>query len=175
MGVPPRRENVFFVRSPKALEVVKFRIYSESIYSVFTHFNGKKTCPCYLNRDLCDPKHSILNLRWKGYVFGWNDSAHCLEWLQLTQECANQLLDQLGEAATLRGLLIQATRTKSKQGRMNCSILNSYGQIDPMRIRTDPPLRLSLFNVWGLEPTSHPFTTTIEELHAPPPQLRLAE
>jgi len=174
MGVPQRRENVYWVRSPKALEVFKFTIYSSEIQPIYTHFNGDATRPCYLNRVLCDPKHSLLNLRWKGYVFGWDHEMNCIHWVQLTQEAANQLIDQLAGPQNIRGLTVQISRTKKKQGRMNCHVIPDFGSMDLNRMRRAPDVRLSVFNLWRMEPNNHPFTTSEEELATGDGQIRLA-
>lgn len=164
MGIPPRRENVFYVRSPKGLETFKFTIYSELVEPVYTHYHGKRTVPCYKNHDLCEGGHSILNLRWKGYLFGWTHEENKLEWLQLTHEAANQLADQLEGAQPFRGITIQVSRTKSKQGRMNVRLIDSWQTLDVRRIRKPPCVRISLFNLWKLTPNNHPFSTCLEDV-----------
>lgn len=167
MGVPPRRENIFFVHSPKAEEKFKFAIYSAVIDPLYTHYNGKVTVPCYLDRSLCDPKHSLLNLRWKGYVFGFDFGRNNLGFLQLTHEAANMLLDQLEGPQALRGLTVDVCRTKKRNGRMLVHVDMYKPAFDLSRTRQAPPVRRSFFNLCQLEYNDHPFTTCVEDLEGP--------
>lgn len=162
MGVPPRRKEVFYIYSPAALETFKFTVYSQTIEPVYTHWDGKGTVPCYVNRELCQPKHTILSLRWKGYLFGYHHGCNEASFLQLTHEAANQLLDQLGEATSLRGMILQTSRTKKKNGRQNCRVLHEFGSADPRTLPRELSARLSLFNMWKLEPNSLPWTTALD-------------
>lgn len=148
-GIPPRRRDVLFVQSPDAGERLKFLVYSQSVWGVYTHYNGK-TKPCYENHDLCEGGHSLLNLRWKGYLHGWSYARNDQVIIQLTLEAANQLVEQLAESAVLRGLTIEVCRTAKKKGRSSCHVLGQYAQHDSAKLPPEiDPLR-SLYNMWGL-------------------------
>lgn len=171
MGVPPRRRDVYFVESPKANESLCYTVWSVEIYPVYTHWTGTHTVPCYQDHSLCDGGHKLLNMRWKGYLFGYSHERAEPVFAQLTQEAANQLMDQIADGTSLRGLRIRLSRSKKNKGRLSCHLETQYRPQEAFRL---PPVvcpRLSLFNLWNLEPNNHPFTQYLDDQDGFGPQI----
>lgn len=176
MGVPPRRNDILFVQSPDAGQRFRFLCYSPVIQGFYTHYSGR-TVPCYKNHLKCPGGHSLLNRRWKGYLHGWSHARNEPIFLQLTPEAANQLLDQLAEGATLRGLMIEVSRSAKKKGRMSCVL--GEAQRAFRSVDLPPPLdcRRSCYNLWDLPYTDEEMSTALDgddEEEIPPPTAKIA-
>lgn len=170
MGIPPRPPLIYWVHTVGAAEECKFLIYSDMIEPVWTHYDNGQTCPCYEDHAHCKPKHSLLNLRWKGYLFGFNYFRREVGWIQLTQEAANQLADCLAQPQSLRGIEVTVQRSAKRKGRLSCHVSTTYAPKDLSRIGDAPDVRPSLFNMWKLPMTKHPFTQVIDR---DPPTLEM--
>lgn len=118
---PTLRQNVLFVERLVGNETKCYVIYSESMYGYLTHYNGK-TVPCWENHDYCEGGHKEETLRENFLLQAYSQTRGKQVFLYLTPGAAKQLLEQIPEGTSLRGLCIRVTRTEKNKGRLHVQV-----------------------------------------------------
>lgn len=130
---------------------VNFKVFSPKIHARQVHFvRSVGTRPCYANHALCEGGHDANTVRWYGYLFGFHINMNKTAFLQLTLEGARQLQDQVKAGADLRGILLRATRSKAKNGRVTIRVETNF-TMERIRILPDIAPDPSLYKLWKIK------------------------
>lgn len=144
--VPQKDPNLAWVETLDAGAKVRVKVYSPAIWGLWTHFNGR-TKPCFENHELCEGGHDEETLRWYGYIFGFHYGLNRCSFLQLTAAAARQWFEQIAPGVSLRGMVVDVSRTASKKGRVNLKVAEYMSSsIDSAAKDKDP--HASVFKLW---------------------------
>jgi hypothetical protein len=151
---PETKPGVWWVEVPRGNEVVKFLVYSPTKQGVNMHYilKEKRTVPCFENHDLCYGGHSLANLKWRCYVFGFSYKRRKNCFLQLTWEAWETWAHQLQPGTSLRGQTIQVHRTEKNNGRLWIEV-ETWREKDRADLPRNEDVTLSLYNLWEFDPS----------------------
>jgi len=152
-NVPPRPKDVLWIERLKGTESLRFTCYSKSFWGLWTHWSGSRTVPCFENHDHCIGGHDEATMRWKGYLHGWSQRKNRVCFCEFTPGAARELLEQVPDRQSLRGLHLIVSRTKTSKGRLHCSI--DGVPLHASRIPPEADPMASLWHMWELDPMSH--------------------
>jgi hypothetical protein len=149
-GPPPRRD-VLWVERVRGGEKFTARVYSPSMWGVWTHYVKGFSQPCYENSELCCGGHLESNMRWYGYVHAYSFKRQRAVIIQLTAGAAREWLEQLAEGTVLRGQQIEVSRTAADKGRVHVQV-QQYQTVaaDAIPPHIDP--YRSLLAMWKVPP-----------------------
>jgi hypothetical protein len=133
---PPRPGPEIEVLRIKAGATGQCIILSESLWGVWTHWNGRASEPCYSEKKDCSGCKRGYPKRWKGYLHVWDCFARREAFLELTPQSADHVLCQAG-ADSLRGYRFQFQRGKGDKARLTVTLLPSV-QLQNMPEPKDP-------------------------------------
>ena len=152
------------------------QICSESLWGVWTHWDGYRTRECTAKYVHVDEKGKPVNkpdesdeeasqknataktscrghaanhpLRWKGYLYVWNGVLREYGFLELTPAAAEELLRQAPKDGALRGLLLRVDRAgNSMKSRLVVELTKSATDLTTLPQPQDP--EATLRKLWG--------------------------
>jgi len=110
---PPMLGKVHHVIKVLSTSPQGFAVCSEAIQGYWTHWNGKRTTPCFGGKGKCDGCKNALSRRWKGFLFVQTTDGQVTGWLELTPLAAERLLNRMPEGAAVRGIQILVFRERA--------------------------------------------------------------
>ena len=150
---PERKAEVLWIETVKGNERQKFIVYSPSIFGVYQHWTGKRTVPCFKNRDHCPGGHKEGNRKWRAYVHAWSFKRSEPVFIQLTDEAVNKWYRQISKGLTLRGQIIYVIRSEKDNGRLHVEV-DPNVHPDPKRLPPEVDPLPSLWRMWAIEPST---------------------
>jgi hypothetical protein len=146
---PPDRNGELWVLRLKGNTKRTFTIVSTKLWGVRTHWNGKRTVPCFKPTDSCEGCKKCMPQRWKGYLHAFDGARRGYCFLELTPEAARQLLAQFPKGFNLRGQRIEVERTSSDQGRLHVNVLAPTPNLSILPPEMSP--KDTLLNLWEVK------------------------
>jgi len=147
-STPPREGPEIYILRLKANQHYSFTIFSDHVWGINVHWNGKKSEPHFTDEGRCPGCQAKRTKRWKGYLHCFSAKMGQEVFLELTPASAQSLLSQLGDRGSLRGNRIQVKRTKGDNGRLLISVLTACPEPNALPKEKDP--QESLLKLWGL-------------------------
>lgn len=143
---PPAVTRVIRIRSVGAHDVFSGTIVSESLFGFWTHWDGRRTIPCWKGQAHCPGCDTEQPTRWKGLIELFDAAQRSTYFVELTPLAAKEFLARLGEES-MRGLRISIQRErKHSRAPLNLVMLDRHhGQI-PKAHDPWPTLKV----VWGI-------------------------
>lgn len=147
-NVPPKREGELWIERMKANGRKQFTIYSRHLWGIWTHWDGKRSQPCYKDKKKCLGCGKGLPTRWKAYVHAYDHIKRMQVFVELTPTASRSLLDQIGKGLALRGVVMTLQRTAAQNGRLNVHLdkvtdatMHLPAEVDPFQ---------TLCSIWGI-------------------------
>lgn len=147
--MPSLNKQLHWVETLDGGAKVRLKVYSASIWEVWAHFNGR-TKPCFKNHEFCEGGHDETTMRWYGFVFGWHYAMNKKAFVQLTAAACRQWFEQIASGISLRGMVIDVSRTASKKGRINLQVAQYLGN-ESNNLPPDCDPKESLFRLWKVK------------------------
>jgi len=127
---------------------VRVQIVSDSIWGVWTHWDGHRSRECTGEGQECQGHANGWPTRWKGYLYVWCATRKSFCFVELTPAAATEIIRQQGTIPSLRGYLLRLDRTGSS---IRCKVAVELtaspagGCSLPKAISPEPVLR----KLWG--------------------------
>ena len=158
---PPRSGPEMLIRRLKASQSIHCTVLSQSLWGVWTHWNGARSEPCYAEKKECPGCKRGLPKRWKGYLHVVDNMANSTMFLELTPSAAEKILAVLGEADSLRGNRMKVARLAGDKARLVVELMLPFKDVDSLPKSQDPYCTLK--KLWGIEEKS-PMEKRLEDL-----------
>ena len=147
---PPFRPTLTLVRL-KAGEQMTFRILSERVFGLYTHWNGKKSSPCLKDPAECQGCKRGYSTRWKGFLHVLNVQTQRQLIFECTAFATSLFLDQVEDRRHLRGLRVLCERSRgADNGRLKMTLLPGTTSFIDLPVEVCPLATLE--KLWGEKP-----------------------
>lgn len=154
--LPVRRSNIPPPAGPEMLVVridadqtVVATIISRHLVGFQTHWTGNRTIPCLERKGECHGCKAGMPSRWKGYLHVWDHHRKKDVFLEMTPHSANELLEQLGAGAEMRGQRVTLKRMKGKKARVKVQWDAIHGQVASDKLPEPKDPQVTLETLWG--------------------------
>jgi hypothetical protein len=145
---PPNGPELLIVRL-KAGKKLLCVILSQSLWGVWTHWNGARSEPCFQERAHCNGCKRGLPKRWKGYLHVWDLERRRQVFVELTPVAAESINSQVGLGSVLRGYRVTLERMKGDQSRLIVHVHPMHTDSDTLPPAKDPAGTLT--KLWGTD------------------------
>lgn len=126
----PRKAPRMEVIRLKGGEAFQCTILSASFHGYVVHWDARirRSRPCFLDANVCEGCKEELPSKTLFYLNVWHGSKGCC-FVELTEHCACQLKEILGDKISYRGVRVRLERTRAANGRL---------KVDVMEMSDDP-------------------------------------
>lgn len=154
----PRAGPEIWVRRLVKNEMITFGCSSPSVWGFWIHWDPdrRKSEPCFANHKKCPGHQRDLARKWRGYVYGYNETCKRYEFLEITP-ATKEVLDQMtGFAQNLRGQRWTLKRGNADTARVKVVVLENLKGETLECLRPDLDPQATLMSLWGFEPEGNP-------------------
>jgi len=147
----PRPEPERYVRRITAGEKIGFCCLSPHWWSVWIHWDGRRSSPHMKVRGDCEGCKRGTPKRWKAYLHVINLNNNADEFLELTPASAEQLERGIGQDGNMRGWRFSMERGKGDKARLTVNVLahiSRFPEAGKLKEAQDP--KSTLMQLWGL-------------------------
>lgn len=146
---PPKKEGELWIERMKGATSKSIVILSPAIWGVWTHWNGKRSQPCWKDKSRCPGCIAKHPSRWKGYLHVLDYMRRNQIFLELTPTAARSLKDQVGTGVAMRGVRVTIRRTTSNLGRLLVAVEEAMAFMHNLPNAVDP--LKTLLDIWKIE------------------------
>jgi hypothetical protein len=123
---PTHRATILRIVRLEGDDRQSFVVYSNALRGFLSHWTGTKTVICWEDHSLCEGGHKAETQRENFLLHAWSVKEGKQVFVYLTPTAAEELLMQVGDGQTLRGLRITVWRTAKSKGRLHVNIEGGY-------------------------------------------------
>lgn len=127
---------------------VRVQVVSDSIWGVWTHWDGHRSRECTGEDDNCIGHRSKWATRWKGYLHVWCPFRKAFCFLEITPMAAAEILRLLGGSPSMRGMHLRLDRVGgNKRAKIAVELTKGLGDVTilPEPLSPESVLR----KLWG--------------------------
>lgn len=153
-GRPPApgpREPITRVKQRQRIVVV---VLSSTWWDIVVHWDptAKRSFPCTTPTSQCEYHQRELPSRWRGYlhVLLFEGNKRVETFLELTPGLAEEIENQLGEGADLRGQRWELERGNGDKARITLSIKAHWSAVSKEELAPERSPEMELMRLWGM-------------------------
>lgn len=149
----PRAGPELWVRRLIKNESITFCSCSQSVWKFWIHWDpdSRKSSPCFKNHKQCPGHRRGLARKWRGYLFGCNETARRYEFLEITPATMETLNAMVGFLSNFRGQRWTLKRGDADTARIKVTSLQAlaFDRVHDFPEDKDP--QETLLRLWGYE------------------------
>ena len=131
---------------------VRVQIISDTIWGVWTHWDGHRSRECTAEDESCIGHKSKWATRWKGYLHVWCPFRKEYCFLELTPASAGEILRLNGSNPSLRGKLLRLDRVNgNKRAKIAVELTSGVSNVGELPVPQSPEPVLR--RLWGWKTT----------------------